>query len=273
MKNIGRLYQILNLLSLDVAGGAIASALYFAQLLHVHIKPLGLACLGLTVWIIYTADHLFDVWSIKMPASTARHKFHQRHFRLLLAILTIAAAADLAGAFLLRTPVFYWGIGLTGIVGLYFLIQANLKFLKEFIGAVLYSAGILLPSLPVTEIKIPASVFLLIIIFALTALINLILFSWFDAPHDLLDKRSSLITVLGIQTGRKLLWGIFFLQAALMSYLLAFGDSPGAVAVLMGMNLMLFLVFLRHHFFSVHDRYRFVGDAVFFLPLLYLFRG
>jgi 4-hydroxybenzoate polyprenyltransferase len=272
MKKIGQLYQRFNLLSFDVAGGAIASALYFARILHVQVRPFGVICLGLTVWIIYTADHLFDVWSIKTPASTTRHKFHQQHFGLLLALLVLATGVDLVVAFLIRATVFRWGIALTAVVGIYFLIQAKLKFLKELAGAILYSAGILLPSLPVAEAPVPRVVFLLILIFAVTALINLILFSWFDAPRDMQDKRSSLITALGVETGKRVLWILFLLQAIGLAYLFLFADGWERTVVLLLMNLILFFVFIRHHFFSVHDRYRYAGDAVFFLPLIYLFK-
>ena len=74
-----RLYRILNTLSLDVSIGAVISAMFFAEVLQVKILPYGLATLALTVWIIYTIDHLRDARAIGTKASTARHLFHQHY--------------------------------------------------------------------------------------------------------------------------------------------------------------------------------------------------
>ena len=115
MKLLFQFYKALNLLSLDVAVGAMISALFFARILTVSIFPADIVCLGLTVWMIYTVDHLFDARRIKGTASTERHRFHQDHFGVLLPLLALAAAGDLGLAFFIRTSVFQWGIYLAGV--------------------------------------------------------------------------------------------------------------------------------------------------------------
>jgi len=61
-------------------------ASFFARLLDVAILPQGLISLGLTVWIIYTADHLLDAKKFKNKMRlTERHRFHQRHFKVITA--------------------------------------------------------------------------------------------------------------------------------------------------------------------------------------------
>ena len=58
---------------------------------------------------------------------------------------------------------------------------------------------------------------------------------------------------------------------AMLVGLLAIGSPTSPIVwIMMLMNLILFSIFLFSDYFSVHDRYRYVGDAVFLLPLLCL---
>src|SRR6478736_436347 len=94
MKSVVAFYRVINALSLDVAGGAVICALFFAQLLKVNLFPQGLAALGLAVWIVYTGDHLLDAKRLREQASTFRHGFHQQHFKLLAVLLAIACILE-----------------------------------------------------------------------------------------------------------------------------------------------------------------------------------
>src|SRR6218665_3126042 len=140
-----KIYRLVNILSLDVAGGAVVCALFFARLFGVTILPQGLLSLGLAVWIIYTTDHLLDAWRLKKEASTMRHRFHQRHFRVLFILLCVASSVELVLILFLRKSVFYGGLYLSGGVIFYILINRWLKYFKEVTAALLYSAGVLLP--------------------------------------------------------------------------------------------------------------------------------
>lgn len=56
--------------------------------------------LPLAVWVIYTGDHLLDAYRLQDQASTPRHRFHHRHFKLLLALAVIAAVTAVTLALL-----------------------------------------------------------------------------------------------------------------------------------------------------------------------------
>ena len=94
MNKIISVYRLLNILSIDVAAGAVICALFFARLFEVQIKPYGLISLGLTVWIIYTADHLLDGIKTHHRAATKRHQFHQYHFKVLCVVMIVAIIID-----------------------------------------------------------------------------------------------------------------------------------------------------------------------------------
>src|SRR5260221_9904362 len=123
MKKILATYRIINILSLDVAAGAVVSASFFARIFNVTILPQGLISLGLTVWIIYTADHLLDAKKLKQAASTERHRFHQQHFNILSVAMLLAMLVDFTQIYFIRNVVFRAGLWLSFIVAIYFLVQ------------------------------------------------------------------------------------------------------------------------------------------------------
>ena len=103
MKYLIKFYRFVNILSIDVALGSVCCAAWFAEILNATLKPYALVSLGLTVWIIYTADHLLDARKIHAPASTERHRYHQENFTLLFYLLLFAVLVDLIFVFLLRS--------------------------------------------------------------------------------------------------------------------------------------------------------------------------
>lgn len=268
MRKLIYAYRLLNILSIDVALGAVVGAMFFAKIFAVSVLPYGLISLGLTVWIIYTADHLLDAHNLPQTASSERHRFHQKNFKLLLALLVLALAVDSAQLFFIREIVFIEGLGLAGVILVYFLIQRSLKFLKELMGALLYSGGVLLIPWSVKTSE-PTNIQLILIAqFALTALINLLLFSWFDKTQDEKDLQSSFATILGEGTTKRSLITLFFVQAVLSGTMIFTNEK--AAFVLIPMNALLLLIVIKKKYFEVNDRYRLLGDAVFLLPTIYL---
>lgn len=271
MRKITQVYQFANLLSLDIVAGAIVSCLFFARIFRVTVLPWGFAALGLSVWIIYTVDHLLDARRISRPASTDRHRFHQEHFRTLLFLLFVAALGDAIAVSLLRRPVLNMGLALGAIAGLYLLFQGRLKSWKELSGAMLYCAGVALPAFSLSNYPVSAFEGLLMMQFAITAFCNLLLFSLFDLQDDLRDKHSSFVTVMGERKTRLILAVLFCLNAALIGFqLLEFRGSIGASVVMLTMNGVLFLIFVFPKFFRANRIYRLLGDAIFLVPIFFL---
>lgn len=265
MQHLIKVYRLLNLLSIDVALGAVCSALFFSHILHVHILPYGLIALGLSVWIIYTADHLLDALKIKLPAATARHRFHQQNFKILLVTLLVAIVINAIIILFIRHRVLVAGLYVAATVSIYFLINRYLKFMKEIFIATVYTIGVLLPSVSITQQPEREWPWLVIVIFFITALINLILFSWFDHAKDLRDGNTSFVTVLGERTSRTVIF-ILFLSVMILTTI---SFSIAGLVILL-MNALLLITFVLPRYFSVHDRFRLLGDFVFMIPLVYL---
>jgi hypothetical protein len=263
-----RLYKYFNLLSIDIAAGAVAGACFFSSILHVAVRPYAFGCLGLTVWIIYTTDHLLDANKIRGMASTVRHRFHQRNFNLLSVMVIAASVVDVALIFFIKKPVLYGGFLVASVVGLYLLVHRRLAFLKEIVVAFLYTAGILLPSLPVTSVQLSLFHYTLFILFFNTALINLLLFSWFDLKNDLADKATSFVTVAGKRPTLNVLWTLFVLNGCLCGYIAIESQQLIYPLIIILMNVVMLLILVFRNWFVCDDRYRLLGDAVFLLPFI-----
>lgn len=264
-----RLYRTFNLLSLDVALGAIISALYFSKLLIIKPGVYSIITLGLTVWTIYTADRLLDVRNAKGPATTDRHKFHQRYqsklwFSIVLVVLIIAALL-----FMLPTAVFMGGILLAVMTGLYLFLH-NKLLVKEFVIAILYTIGILLPSWSLHNSSLSSESYLLITQFFIVALINLLLFSWFDYESDKSSGSGSFVTAYGKKLTNQVIWSLNICSIGITGWIL-FHFHTSSTLVFLFMTLILAIISLFPAYFSVNSRYRFLGDAVFFLPAVGIF--
>ncbi len=263
--------RIFNLISLDVAIGSVASAIMFAHLLEVTVLPYAYAALGLTVWIIYTADHLLDAWSISGKAISTRHAFHQRHFALLLFLMLTASCAVLLLITMIRRPVLESGLWLSAVVVLYLIIQRKLTPLKEFAVGIIYSAGVLLPSLSQTSAAPGPELIWIVAIFTCTTFLNLILFSWFGMNEDEMQQQHSIALSLGFGRTRTLLLVFFVVQFSMIVGAMISGTDRISVGILLSMNAVLFLIFAFPEWFNVGERYRLAGDAVFLIPLISAF--
>lgn len=268
MKSFIYRYQRINILSLDVVAGAVISAAFFARLFDVSLPVSVLASLGLTVWIIYTVDHLRDAMTIPRIASTDRHRFHQKYFRRMFAMLAIACVIDAITVLFLPGPTLWAGLMLGGIVLMYLILQRYLKFLKEFFVACLYTAGIVLPAVVMTDAAIPPVHILIIGKFFITAWMNLLLFSLFDYQEDKRHLQHSFVTWFGPASTRI---GIVVLGLVnIVSGLWLWTFDVRIAAVFIAMNLLLLSILLLGKRMVVNDYYRMLGDAVFFIPVLYL---
>lgn len=263
-----RLYQYVNILSLDVAAGAVISSLFFARIFEVSVSPIALSALGLTVWIIYTLDHLRDAKFIQKTASTDRHRFHQKHFRAVSFVLLVVAAIDFLLIWFVPPMILKLGMGLWVVVLIYLIFQRHLKFLKEFVIACLYTAGILLPSLAAVHGNLQPLHGILIGKFFVTAFMNLLLFSLFDYAEDQSHEQHSFVTWFGPRSTRYGILSLGLINIASGIWLWSF--DAGIAVIFISMNLLLLSILLLQKFFTRNNHYRIAGDAVFFIPFFYL---
>lgn len=127
-----------NLLSLDAPLVAVLWQLLFARCFRVSLGLPAAAVLVFTVWLVYSADRVFDAW--RGVANAPRHQFYKQHWRSLAPvwIVVILTTAWLACRSLPSTD-FERGVILLGCVGIYLLLvhclfarESFREFFNEF---------------------------------------------------------------------------------------------------------------------------------------------
>lgn len=269
MTRLFRWYRWINILSLDVAAGAVACAAYFVTLVSLPLKPIGLTVLGLAVWVIYTADHLKDAHRIKETATTERHRFHQQHFTLLSILVGVACLAIVVLAFRMDRAVVLGGIWLSALVVVYLVCNHYLAFIKEVAAGALYCAGVFLPAMIRSGSGWDFLTHPEVSLFVPLVVINLLLFSYFEAAEDIVDNHKSFALHFGKAAT---ILSIKFLLAG-TGLLIGFHWSsmpPGSRLLFVAMTSILLSITIFRSYFKHNSRYRYWGDSIFLFPAITL---
>lgn len=268
-RSVTRIYELISILSLDVVAGAVVCAMFFIKVLHTH-STYALIPLALTVWIIYTADHLLDARRIGHVASSARHRFHQLHFEKLRIAVVLALGFDLLSLWFVSRAVILGGVVLAVLVVILMLMQRALPWLREIIVSVLYTCGILLPSIAEARINYTIAHSLLFIQFSLVALTNLLVLSWLDRESDFKDGLPSFALIAGLRMSRVLIWTSFVLSMALTLAQVYYVTLKWPALIVGTMEVVLLLIYAGKQRPDRQLLQRMIGDGVFIIPVLYL---
>ena len=233
--------------------------------------------LALVVWAIYTADRLLDIRKANGP-TTPRHQFHRNNADLLWRI--VAGAAVFAGGLALFLPggVIQFGVVLVLVCAAYVLLVFQLParhpalLLKEPLVALLFSAGIwgsVWAQRPtVSGIEIAESV-----LFTLIAGQNLLLFSVFEWRESPQQSLFSIATAWGFGTCDVVLrWLTVLVVIGAISLCFLTDDrfTQRAALMLALMSTVLYAIQRYPVWFLKNERYRWLGDLVFWMPVLVL---
>ncbi|WP_375446028.1 hypothetical protein [uncultured Fibrella sp.] len=271
-------------LSLPVVLGAVFSNRLAARLsdvdpVHWATTPL----LAIVVWMIYTADRLLDIRHAGSPL-TSRHRFHADNADLLWGAVGGLGAIGAILVFFLPAPVIRFGalLGISCIAYVLAVYQLRDRHpalvAKEPLVAVLFTAGIW-GTVWVQRASIGWPYKVQALLFLGIAFQNLLLFSVFEqrdatSPSDTV----SLATAWGLSRCDTILrWLTFVIVAGAFALCFTADDSGGGArfsqraSIMLGiMSLVLYAMQRYPAYFLKNNRYRFIGDAVFWLPALVL---
>lgn len=251
--------------------------------------------LALVVFIIYTVDRLLDVRKYKADSSsqplTARHQFHHRHTLLLWCVVAVAAAVILGLLFCLPGSVIKFGIVLGGIcaayVGAVFRLPArhSALLLKEPFVAVLYTAGIW-GSVWVQRPTISRVEVVECLMFAGIAFQNLLMFAVMEqheagppvsASRSNSDLTNQSVFSLAAKWGEerctlvfRWLTGGIVAAGFVLCFLTDDRFAQRSALMLALMSLTLYAMQRYRAYFLKNERYRWLGDGVFWMPALVL---
>ncbi|MEM6523062.1 MAG: hypothetical protein AAGF85_16745 [Bacteroidota bacterium] len=268
-----KVYKLFNLLNLDVVFGAIISSMAFAVFLGVNVEASVYVLLGSTVWIIYTFDRLMDTKGDEQVLQSDRHSFHKKYFQRLGWLIVICTLVSIALLFIIDSKTLLWGVVLSGGVFGYLctihLIKIKWLLHKELVVAIIYTAGVIIGPLSIFEGSFSSSFFLCVAVFFLVALKNLLIFSLYDMSFDKKAGLSSVVTILGTQPIKIVIAMISILISciSILGYIY-FGDP--LLLILLFMTIPLFIIFKFSETRFCQMNFRYIGDAVFLMPVILL---
>lgn len=270
-----RALQIWQWLSLDVVLGALASGGMVAHLLQVRMPGIWWVALPLSVWVIYTTDHLLDAHRLGMHARTERHRFHVRWFHPLLWIWGLALLSCVTWvAWMVPRPMLWLGLAGGGLVlvhlGLVWLIgnRVSWMFQKELGVGLIYSVGVWGGPVVLVEGGWNPAWTVAALQFLGLAWFNLVTFAWYDRHADAAAGQSSWVQALG-RGGTRMVWLLLAVGILVSSYWVWDQGRADLRAVQMtywAMLLVLAIVVLAEPWLAKDDWYRFWADVVFIFP-------
>ena len=264
-------YRLFQALSLDVALGAVVLSTAMAKYLGTELTWAVQLGLFLSVWLIYSFDHLMDSDQQISPSVSYRHYIHYRFRREIVYSMIMTILVGVVTLFYLPSTVILWGVTAAAFIIIYFLLVRYTRFwAKEVFVAVGYTTGVFLAPLSLTtELVVPDAILLMTVVFLL-AVINLLTFSFFDFEMDRQSGFHSMAVRFGKRTIRSTIFGLAFLSMGLTIVLSFSEQTPFLYVTVILMNLSLIALILKPSFFREYHFYRVIGDGIFFLPLVYL---
>jgi hypothetical protein len=274
---------LFRLWSLDVVTGSLTIGYYLTRIFEVNMPWWWWFVLGGSVWVMYTVDHLLDGFKLKNIASTAifRHYYHARKKKTLsFLVLTVSSLILLIVTRYAPSVLIKRGFYLLGFIAFYFALihytgnrTRLFLFQKELAIAVIYVAGIALG--PVTYIKKTPETWQIILVAALILIgwAEGVMASWFDYDNDLHDGNRSFTTTFGLENTRYFLIALIVMTFILIKMNMLFITNKEQFLFTMTealMNLVILLLLLNPEKFRKQDRYRIIGEMIFWIPALLL---
>lgn len=267
-----KLYQYFHLLQFDIAFGAVGISMWFARLANIEYDILIPVLLGLTVWVIYTADHLLDAYRYRHQIKGGRYEYFHSNWKALIIVCGVLSIPSFILALQLSKQIWQVGISLSIVVMAYLFLAhfARSKFylLKELFVAIIYSGGVLIAN--IAEEGFWYNSLALFWVFSLVFCV-LLLYSILEREDDAKMKMPSLTKQLGLK--QITLIHDLFLSAAFMSWLLLssrysfdwFWMLPSSILMIM---ILLFRIKAPHFYqMGTHRSY---GELIFMIPIFAL---
>lgn len=277
MTRFSRIFQYFQALSLDVSLGGVIGCMFVSSYLGIHVDPKTYLVLAITIWLIYTLDHLMDIQNTIDPPITFRHRFHWNNATTMWGVWSFLLIVVFSIIYKLPPATLFAGFVVSVFVLLYFLSLKILKnkniYYKEVFAALIYTVGIFLPSVSLNHEDMGLDIWLLFVEMFSLAYINLLIFSIFERMIDKQEGYHSLVKTLGVESVRGITWGLILAVGVISLAGLYLIDNQFFVYsqfLILGMDICFTLIMFRRDFFIKRTRYRIFGDAVFFLPIIYL---
>ncbi|OQX81040.1 MAG: hypothetical protein B6D61_01205 [Bacteroidetes bacterium 4484_249] len=272
--------QKLSILSLDVVLGSLAGGFFVVKLFNVYPDFVWWIILPVSVWIVYTLDHLIDAFKLKNKGHTTRHLFHFYYSSQIIIVLILLTIINLLLiGFYLEKQIIYFGFIAGGFAVVYLLFVYFVKnkktvFLqKEFFVALIYTVGIWGGPAALLGYNLNSTQIVFLIVFFLIAFADILIFSLYEEKTDRIDKHNSFAVNYGSKLTTDLIYILITVAFVLCIYEIIFESRVEfifASKIFMLMGLIQLVIMSYPAKFKKNDLYRFIGEMVFWLPWLAL---
>ena len=244
--------------SLDAVLIGIAWHSYFCMQTGAELKIIHLMIIGLSIWLGYMSDRLFDVEKLPIETHwTRRHLFAKRNKGSLWILWTLLLVVNIGMSIAyLEAKQLFIGLKLTAFVLLYTLCNQYLfkkRFPKEFFVALLYAYGVFFliePKITNKELYLFASV----------CLLNCLLISKKEASIDRLNEMRSIGSYLSDSV----------MQLVLLLFSIIYFLLNPAPNIYLSISLSLLVVTVYKERIDT-ERYRALIEGIYFsYPVLFL---
>ena len=267
-----KIYQYFHLLQFDIAFGAVGISIWFARLENIQYDYLIPTLLGLTVWLIYTFDHLLDAYRYRHQIKGGRYEYFLKHWKVLIIICSLIAIPSFFVALQLSKQLWQVGITLSMVVSVYLFLAhfARSKFylLKELFVDIIYTGGVLIAN--IAEKGFRHNSLAIFWVFAVVFCV-LLIYSILEREDDARMKMPSITKQLGLKQITNI--HDLFLSAAFMSWLLlSYAYSFDWLWLLPSSIMMImFLQFrIKAPYFYRMGTHRNYGELIFVIPCIVL---
>lgn len=262
----------LHLLSFDVVLGAVIGNIMFWKLSDGNgkIDAITPIILGFCTWIIYIIDRILD--NLKpLSKQTVRHLFHEKYKNQLQFFVFFLFIISVVLLFFLPLKTIQFGLFLFIPLIIYFLafFKFKINYIKEPFTAFFYTAAVSGTALVNQSNQNLINYVLAFGLFGV-AFQNLLIFSLFEIYED--KARDNLVSKIG---KKPTIFAIVLLFLLIINSF-AFSCSSAThyqfkcLICISLMSVVLLLITFFSQYFLKNDRYRWVGDAVFFIPVFIL---
>jgi hypothetical protein len=275
-----KIYRYFHYLSLDIVLGAMASSCFAARLFAVNPGWAWWITLALTVWLLYTGDHMLDAWRNRKKIERELHFFMIKNRRTMIWSMGVFTVIDMLLIFnLLDQDLMKYALILAGLVLLFYAMRHIFRKNRvlfvpgEFFVLFIYMAGTWLGPASAVKNGFVGGQGMVALIFAGVLLMNLGVISLYDIKLDNRLGIGSLANALGSKRTRRLLVGtsITIYLVSLLQFLVFEMDRYFKYdLILAGMATILLLVLLYPSRFRKNDYYRLAADAVLYMGFLSL---
>ena len=258
--------------------GAVASGGLVCYWLDVNMPGIWWLTLAISVWVIYTLDHLLDARRLGSSAHTDRHLFHHRFFMPisfawgLLFLFCVGIVP-----FLIPEKLLLFGLGM-GVFVIFHLgmvrwvgDRTSWLFHKELGVGMIYSLGIWGGPWVLHANNWVIESWGLLGQFFLLAMMNLLIFSMYELETDKLDGHTSFVRAIGKLHSRRLIIGMGIAIATIGLGLLLNSDNNKLwkiEIIYLIMLTALLIISENESVFRQNEYYRSMADGVFLFPAL-----